>query len=153
MVCVACHRPAAPPAEGVRIVPFERIVKRDSAGRALPTGSSIDRAGDDGVEAVNARVRVLRVMPERIVARVGDTLTPFNALAIVGFDSAGRALPRVIPLFGPFRQEDVVRPLQEGRWLAVKPGQTRVGVRVARTAQRPSEDTALVRSVLVEVVR
>ena len=153
LVCLACHRSAPPAPSGVRVVPFERVVRRDSTGRALPTGSSLDRAGDTGIDTVNARVRVLRVMPERLVARVGDTLLPFNAITILGLDSTGRVLPRVVPSFGPFRSDDAVQPLRDGRWLAVKPGVAKIGVRLARMAQRPSADTALVRSVVVEVVR
>lgn len=151
--CVACHRATPPTPSGARVVPFETVVKRDSAGRALASGSRIDRDGNAAVDARNARVRVLRVMPERLVARVGDTLTPFIALDVSGLDSAGRIIPRVIPLFGPFRQDGAIKPLRDGRWLAAAPGQTRVGVRVMRFAQRPSEDTALVRSVQVDVVR
>ena len=147
----AADAPPLPP--GARVVPFERVVKRDSAGRTLANGLSIDRESNAAVDARNAAVRQLRVTPDRLLARIGDTIVPAIALDVSGRDSAGRYIPRVVPLFGPFRQDGVLKPLGDGRWLAVKTGEARVGVRVMRFAQRPSEDTALVRSVTVEVVR
>lgn len=156
-VSSACGRSAATPAPSVatgsRVVRTQRVVVRDSTGRVLPTGSSIDRDANSAIEVQNSRVRVLRVIPGRLIARFGDTLVPAIALSVSGLDATGATIPRVVPLFGPFRRDGLVKPLGDGRWLATRPGRDTVVVRVMRVAQQPSNDSALVRSVVVEVVR
>ncbi|MCC7052953.1 MAG: FKBP-type peptidyl-prolyl cis-trans isomerase [Gemmatimonadaceae bacterium] len=136
----------------VTIVRSTSVIRRDSSGRAIPTGSSIDRDSRAQADAVNARVRVLQVEPDRLVARVGDTLSPFIALHVSGLDSAGVLVPRVVPLLGPIPAGSSVRQVGNGRWLAAKPGTTTVQVRVMRFAQPARNDTALVRSVRIDVV-
>jgi hypothetical protein len=150
--CLACHRTTPSPQGAGRRVPMVRVVKRDSSGRALPTGSSIDRDASAAVDARAAHVRVLRVIPDRLTARVGDTLAPSVAFEVFGLDSAGRVIPGVTPLFGPLPPGGAVTEVRPGRWLAAKAGVARIGVRVMRFSQPPSEDTALVRTVIVDVV-
>lgn len=142
---------AAAPATG-RVVLTTTPVERDSTGRTIPSGSSTYRDAMVASDAINRRVRVLQVSPDYILARVGDTLVPHVALRVSGMDSAGTELPKVVPEYGPFKRNGVVQALRDGRWLAAKPGRDSVRVRVARHDQRVSNDSALVRVVVVEVM-
>jgi hypothetical protein len=145
--------PAPAPSTGLRVERTSRVLVRDSGGRVVPNGSSIDRAGNDQIEAVNRHVRVLRVTPDRLLARVGDTLMLSLALDVSGEDSTSATIPRVIPLFGPLPKNDVIRWLGSGRILATQPGRAIIPVRVMRTAQQPSDAAEMVRSVIVDVSR
>ena len=102
---------------------------------------------------MNARVRVLRVEPDVVVANVGDTLDPSIILRITGVDSAGATVRRVVPAFGPFRPDSLVKRTGNGRWLLTAVGEASVTVRPMRFNQRLSTDTALVRTVRVIVLR
>lgn len=104
------------------------------------------------VEIQNQPVRVVHVVPSRLRVRLGDTIAPLHVIRVSGLDSAGTNIPGVTPLFGPFRPRGVVRPLPNGLWLAERVGQSDVEVRVLRIAHVVSNDTAMVRSVTVEVV-
>ncbi len=104
------------------------------------------------VDSQNQPVRVLRVLPNRLRVRVGDTIAPLQVIRVSGLDAAGALISGVAPLFGPFRPRGVVRPLSTGLWLAERVGQSEVEVRVLLIAHAVSNDTAMVRSVTVEVV-
>lgn len=162
-IAAACTRSAAAPASVAPssasateprtelILRRTTLVQRDSTGRTIPSGSSIERDTKAASDAINRRVRVLQVNPDHIHARVGDTLAPHVALRVSGLDSAGTEIPLVTPLYGPLKRNGVVQALRDGRWLAAKPGVDSVMVRVMRHDQPVSNDVSLVRVVVVEV--
>lgn len=157
LVSAACVRSAPSSDTGVTdratIIRTRAVDQRDADGRIVAIAVGSDSAANAMVDSINGRVRVLRVSPDKMTARVGDTLSPSSALQVTGLDAAGATIPKVIPIFGPFASNGVLRPLEDGRWVARKAGVARIGVRVMRYAERPSNDSALVRIVTVEVVK
>ena len=145
--CASAGRPFVADAGSISI-----DLSQQAAAGFRPDAWVAYMSGVASLEARNQPVRVIHVVPSRLRIRVGDTIAPLAVLRVSGRDAAGAVIPNVAPLWGPFRQRGVVRPLSNGLWLAARVGQAEVGVRALRIAGVVSHDTAMVRSVTVDVV-
>ena len=154
VAAVACARTTTPfvaDVGAISVAADAYLVHRDSVARVQANASDSDRHTMVGAPSQHRWVAVVRVTPEYLQARVGDTLVPWQAIRVSGLDSLGTLVPAAVPLFGPFRGGGVVRPLGDGRWLAVKVGRAEIGVRTMQLVQAVGMDTAHVRSIAVEV--
>ena len=146
--CASAGRPVVADAGSISIDPSQQ----EAAAGFRPDAWVAYMSGVASLEARNQPVRVIHVVPSRLRIRVGDTIAPLAVMRVSGRDAAGAVIANVAPLWGPFRQRGVVRPLSNGMWLAARVGQAEVRVRALRIAGVVSHDTAMVRSVTVDVV-
>lgn len=138
LTLVACAHTTPPfvvDAGAIRFVPDAFLVQRDSAGGVPANDSASNRRTLVAVASQHHRVAALRVTPDRLQARIGDTLVPSRIFRVSGLDALGALVPDVVCLFGPVRGGGgVVKPLSDGRWLAAKVGRAVVRVRTMQVA-------------------